>query len=241
MKKIEFSLILPCYNEAEHITESINSIIAVLKRLNYSFEIIFIDDKSKDKTRSLLKEIKTKYKLLPITVIFHNKNMGRGATVAEGIKKAKGRVAGFIDIDCEISPIYIPIFIDSVYAGFDVASAHRLYEFNFLALHRWVASKMYSYLIKKIFRLKLNDTEAGYKFFNKKTIMPILTKTKDNHWFWDTEVMIKARLSGLKIKEIPAVFIRRKDKSSTVKIIPDTLKYFKNIIRLKKELDDESF
>lgn len=241
MKKIEFSLILPCYNEAEHISKSVNSIIAVLKRLNYSFEIIFIDDKSNDKTRALLKVIKTKYKFIPITMTFHHKNIGRGATVSEGVKKAKGDVVGFIDIDCEISPIYIPIFIDSVYAGYDVVTAHRIYEFNLLALHRWFASKIYSYLIKNIFKLKLNDTEAGYKFFNKDRIMPILKQIKDSHWFWDTEILVKASLSGLKVKEIPAVFIRRKDKTSTVKIIPDTIKYFKNIIRLKKELTDESF
>ncbi|MCM8787388.1 MAG: glycosyltransferase family 2 protein [Candidatus Omnitrophica bacterium] len=239
MKKIDFSLILPCYNEEEHILKSVKTIIDTIKHLPYSSEIIFIDDKSKDKTRTLLKKIKTLYKL-PIGIIFHNENMGRGATVAEGIKKAKGKVAGFIDIDCEISPIYIPLFISSIYEGFDVVSAHRVYEFNLFSFHRWLASKIYSYLIKKIFKFKLNDTEAGYKFFNREKIIPVLKKVKDNHWFWDTEVMIKATLAGLKIKEIPCVFIRRKDKTSTVKIIPDTFKYFKNIIRLRKELVNES-
>lgn len=237
MRRIDFSLILPCYNEEEHILKSVEMIVNVINHLPYSFEVIFIDDRSCDGTRLLLKKIKTTYNKLPIKLIFHKKNIGRGGTVSEGIRKAKGKVVGFIDIDCEISPIYIPLFIDQVYKGFAVVIAYRIYQFNLFAFHRWFASKVYSFLVKKIFKIKINDTEAGYKFFNREKILSLLKEVKDNYWFWDTEVMIKATLAGLKIKEIPCVFIRRKDKTSTVKIIPDTFKYLKEIIRLKKELN----
>ena len=87
-----------------------------------------------------------------------------------------------------------------------------------------------------ILDLKFKDTEAGYKFFNRKKILPILEKTKDKHWFFDTEIVARSYWSGLKIKEIPVLFIRRNDKASTVRLIPDTYAYLKALWNFKKSL-----
>lgn len=242
MQKPKLSLILPCYNEGEHLIGSVEKIFNILNYLPFSSEVIFIDDKSSDNTRFLLKKIQKKYKSISLKAIFHKKNMGRGATVSEGIRKSKGDIVGFIDVDCEIAPHYVPIFVKAVKSGYSIVTAHRIYEFSFLSVHRWLASKIYALLVKKVFNLSLNDTEAGYKFFLKDKIIPVLDKIKDSYWFWDTEILVRASIAKLKILEIPVVFVRRKDKTSTVKIIQDTLKYLKGIIRLRKELKKyESF
>lgn len=236
MKKPSISLILPCYNEEEHILVSCEKIIAVLKSMDLNFEIVFVDDKSTDRTRLFLRQIKAKYSALPIKIVIHNKNSGRGVTVADGIRKAKAEIVGFIDIDCEISPRYIPVFIRYLGKGYDIVTAKRIYEFKLFSINRYVASKIYSYLVKLIFNLPISDTEAGYKFFKRKRILPLLGDIKDKHWFWDTEILVKAERVGLKIKELPTLFIKRNDKTSTVKLIPDTIRYINNIIRLKLEM-----
>lgn len=231
----EFSLILPCYNEAEHLINSFPKILNEVKKLKKSFEIILIDDKSTDNTRKILTIIKKKYNREPINFFYHSSNKGRGVTVTEGINISKGKIVGFIDVDCEISPKYISLFINKLNYC-DVVVAKRTYEFKLSSLHRWIASKIYALLIKTSFKLPISDSEAGYKFFNKAKIFPILKKVKNCHWFWDTEILVRGHREQLRLKEIPVIFIRREDKTSTVRILPDTIEYLRSIIKLRKEL-----
>lgn len=233
---INFSLVLPCYNESEHLRVSCSQILTTLKRLNCSFEIIFVEDCSSDDTREILSDVIKKLKHNKVKVIYHKKNMGRGRAVMDGIMSAKGEVVGFIDIDCEVSPEYISQFLNMVRNNYDVVSAHRKYGFSINGITRALASKCYSFLVIILLGSALTDTEAGYKFFNRRKIVPILKKIKNNGWFWDTEIMVRSQRSGLRITHIPVKFNRRIDKTSTVRLIPDSIEYLKNIILFKLQL-----
>lgn len=237
MSKVDFTLILPCYNEHEHIDGSFKKIISELKKLKLVWEVILIDDKSKDNTKEILNKLINKYSKYNIKMYYHVKNMGRGATVSEGILKSEGFICGYIDIDCEVSPKYIPHFIKLLnLKKADLVVAKRAYKIQANSLLRYIASKMYAFLTKLVFALPISDSEAGYKFFVRSKIIPVVKKTKDTHWFWDTEIIVRSMLSDLKIAEIPVVFNRRKDKTSTVKIYQDTLRYLKSIVNLKRNL-----
>lgn len=237
MEKIQISLILPCYNEQQHVEKSFDSIVNIMESIKIPWEIILIDDKSQDDTVKLIKKLTNLYKNKNIKFYLHKKNKGRGATVSEGFKKAKGFVVGYMDIDCEISPHYIPIFIGSILKGSDIAIAKRFYKFSIFSLHRWLTSKLYSYLVQFVFNLPFHDTESGYKFFNRKKISKVLNSTRDNHWFWDTEIIVKSYLYfNLKIVEVPTIFIRRRDKKSTVNIWSDSIQYVNKLISLYTEV-----
>ena len=80
------------------------------------------------------------------------------------------------------------------------------------------------------------DTEAGFKFFNKKRIIPILKEAENKGWFWDTEIIVRSYYKKYKIKQIPALFIKKKNKISTVRIFRDSLDYFKNLIVFRKKI-----
>ncbi len=95
---------------------------------------------------------------------------------------------------------------------------------------RWVASNAYSYLVKRMLRLGVSDTETGCKFFRKEKILPVLDMTKDNHWFWDTEIMFWAKHSGLSIKEVPTIFTRKRTEGSKVNLFKDSFDYFGNLV-----------
>lgn len=227
--QFDFSLILPCYNEGEHFNRSVDRIIKVLDGTSFSWEIIFIEDASTDTTANLIKSYIKKNPRKHLSAYFHEKNLGRGKSVSEGIEKSQGKVVGYIDIDCEIPPEYIPRFIESVNAGNDIVSGWRIYDFTVKSLPRWVASKGYGLVRNAVLGEEFRDTEAGYKFFGRNKILPVIRDCKSPGWFWDTEIMVKASRAKLKIKEIPVVFIRRFDKTSTVKLIPDTLIYLKEL------------
>lgn len=240
-KKPTFSLILPCYNEGSHIFSSIKEILIVMNGLNSPYEIILIDDKSQDKTVEFIKKIAKTYP--HIRTFFHDKNIGRGGTVTEGILKAQGNIVGFIDIDLEVSPIYIPHFFRIIQEKqADVAIARRYYPFGLLpvsGLLRGIMSRCYVHLVNILLNIKIEDTEAGYKFFNKKKILPVLSITNNKYWFWDTEVVVRSLRCNLKIQEVPVLFLKKSQKASTVRLIPDTIAYLKAIYQFKKELKNE--
>lgn len=236
MKKIiDLSLVLACYNEERIFDESSKCIIDTLRNSPYSFEIIFVDDKSRDSTPMHIRNICRKYK--ECTAIYHPKNYGRGKSVKDGLLKAHGIVAGYMDIDCEVSPVYIPEIVKVIINGeSDVVIGKRIYRTSLRSLMRELFSIGYKLLSTAFLHTGNLDTETGYKFFKRKAILPVITKTCHPHWFWDTEIIVYAIREGLRIREVPVLFIRRFDKKSTVKPVRDIFDYLVNIFKLRKRM-----
>lgn len=238
MVDIDVSLILACYNESEIFEDSVEKIINVLADSNYSWEIIFVDDKSKDNTKELIHNAITNYSGKNLSAYYHDGNQGRGKTVVDGFLKAQGRFVGFIDIDLEVGEWYITKFLQALDNGADVANAFRIYDLNLRSLPRWVASKGYVFLRKLFINLPYHDTEAGYKFFKREKLLPLLSNIQHAGWFFDTEIMALCYQHNLEVAEIPVAFIRRYDKTSTVRLIPDTIKYLKDLIIFSRRFGD---
>lgn len=233
MRKINVSLVLACYNEGPTLSLSLSKIIDTLKSIKYSWEIVAIDDSSRDSTYKTLKKFSKKIRNF---YLYKNEiNIGRGGTVVKGIKKARGEIVGFVDVDLEISSVYILEFVKAIEEGADIAIATRIYKEGLSSLNRWILSKGYTLLTKNFLDIDVKDTEAGYKFFRRKKILPILEITKDNKWFFDTEIIAVSLKEKLRIKEIPVLFLRRHEKKSTVRIIPDIIAYLKAIYEFKKQ------
>lgn len=231
---IYLSLIIPCYNEAEHLEKSFPKVIEVLRKLKQSFEVIVIDDFSRDNTVDIIRRLIGKNKGISIRFIEHKRNVGRGGTVTEGIMLARGGIVGFIDIDLEISPEYIPQFVEKIHNNnADIVVGKRAFAFRVTNFLRHFASKWYALLVRNFLKLPIGDTETGYKFFNRRKIIPMLGEVKDTGWFWDTEIIARGYMNNLRIKELEVVFKKRDDKTSTVNIAKDTINYIKALISFK--------
>jgi len=247
MARVDLSIIIACYNEGITFRQSVEKIINVLKTLKKNWEIIFVEDKSLDETAQTVKKLidsikNSRLRLVnsdfggQAQVIFHKKNMGRGKSVSDGIKSSRGSICGYLDVDLEVSADYIPLFVNEVDKGFDMVVGKRFYESNFKAITRVAASKIYAFVVRNFLKVPIEDTEAGYKFFKRSKIMPILSRVRDKHWFWDTEICARSFWMGLKISQIPVFFVRRSDKKSTVRLLPDTLAYLTKIIKFRREM-----
>lgn len=237
---MDLSLILACYNEAPHLRESVREVVHVLERSRLLSELIFVEDCSPDNTRQVLQEVvadlAVSHPLLPVKVILHDVNRGRGATVRDGMKQARGRVMGFLDIDLEVHARYIPDMVRALDNGFDVATGFRVYHVDGDLLTRHFLSVGYRALMRRAIPTRLQDTETGYKFFRRERVMPILEATVTDGWFWDTEIMLLCERAGLAITEIPVAFVRRPDKASTVRVIPDTWDYLQRLMEFRGRL-----
>ncbi len=221
----DLSLIVPCFNEAEHLRESVSVVRGVLDESGHDYELVFVDDGSRDETRAIIVELCAGQ--ARDRFIFHERNRGRGAAVKTGFAASSGRVAGFLDIDLEVSASYLPSLVDAILVdGFDVVTGQRSYLFNeAAALHRHALSFAYRLLLKAALDCGLHDTETGCKFFRRESAAHAVLSSTADGWFWDTEVMTRAALTGLKIYEMPVLFKRRSDKRSTVRVLPDSVRY----------------
>ena len=112
MANVDLSIICACYNEGPTLEKSVNQIVRVLEKINKKWEILFVEDKSTDDTKKTVEKLTEQIKTTK--AIYHASNQGRGKTVADGIKAAKGAICGYLDVDLEVSCDYIPIFIDEI-------------------------------------------------------------------------------------------------------------------------------
>ncbi len=233
MKQIDVSIVVACYNEEALLRESVALLASILDDSRFSYELIFVDDRSQDQTRGIIEGLVKQHKAFH--ALYHESNQGRGRAVRDGIAVAKGKVVGFIDIDLEVSPVYIPLFVRMILNGeADVVTGLRIYREGLSSLHRSILSRGYSWLVRTMLGIPLRDTETGYKFFNRKRILPIVKKTTNNGWFWDTEIMAYAHRAGLRIREEPVLFIRRFDKKSSVRLVHDTIDYLWNLLAFRR-------
>ncbi len=234
------SLVIACYNEEQVLEQSFAEIADVLESLDRPCEVICVDDASRDGTRAVLAELPRRYPRLGVRVLLHEINQGRGATVSDGFRAGRGAYLGFLDVDLEVHARYIPSLVRSLERGADVASVRRIYAFQLRALDRWVMSRGYSLLVRRLLGSKLHDTETGYKFFRRAALMSLLDQVRDRGWFWDTEIMLRAERAGLRIDEIPGAYIRRWDKTSTVHGLRDSLAYFSRLLAFRRALRREA-
>ncbi len=237
MKREEFidlSVVVACYNEMQIINKSIFELTEFLDNTKLNYELILIDDCSRDGTRQEIPKLAEKYPR--IRWYLHEKNVGRGGTVTEGLKLARGKVIGFLDIDLETPQWYIlPAYL-KIINGSDMVVAYRVYKLKIEVLLRWIITRGYHFLVQKMLKIPPIDSEAGFKFFNREKIIPVLEEVEDKKWFWDTEIVTRAYYKKLKITELPTLFIRKACKTSTVKLFSDSLDYFKKLNKFRKEI-----
>ena len=237
--RVGVSIVLACYNEEPHLERSFAEIRDVLDDTQEPYEIVFVDDVSRDRTREAIARIVAANPDTRIQVLLHDTNKGRGATVTDGFRAAVGEIVGYLDVDLEVHARYIPSLVKAIRKGADIATVRRIYAFQVRSLDRYLMSRGYSWLVRRLVGTALHDTETGYKFFRRATVLPLLDEIRDPRWFWDTEFMIRAERRGFKIAEIPGAYIRCYEKASTVSGLRDSIDYFGKLLAFQRRLAEE--
>lgn len=172
MKKV--SIIIPIYNEKETLLEVIKR-VEKSPTLGLEKEIILIDDGSNDSTRSILKSLENKYQ-----VIYHQKNLGKGAALRTGLGRASGDIILIQDADLELDPENYPELLKPILenkADFVIGSRFSpqnpcLYRINYWGV------KLISLLTNFLYGSKLSDVYCGYKAFRAPILKNLSLKSK---------------------------------------------------------------
>jgi glycosyltransferase involved in cell wall biosynthesis len=235
MKKV--ILVVPVYNEEKILEDSIVKLYDYLKKnIKYDWKIIIANNASKDNTKMIADKLSKKY---PKVKTLHLDVKGRGNALKKAWTKYPADCYSYCDADLATDVSHIKELFDSIIEEKNNASIGNRYlkgSETKRTLDRWIYSKIYIVMVKILFRTKITDTQCGFKAFDKKIIEKLLPNVKDNEFFFDTELLLKAENMGYKIKQIPVKWNEMRKKDSKVNI-PDTIcKYIKKIIELKKEL-----
>lgn len=235
MRPVDVSLVIPCYQDGPIVPQGVAAIVEVMAATRWTYELILVDDGSTDDTRRHIEGCRSRHPDVPIRVVSHAINLGRGRAVCDGVRAAAGRIAGYLDIDLEVHARYLPAMIEAIdRQGYDGAVAWRMYELTRPVWFRGLCSRGYHTLMRRCLGLPFHDTEAGFKFFRRDAFLHLIQRTCHPGWFWDTEVMAWAWLQGLRIQEIPCLFIRRLDKRSSVRVWRDSWEYLRALLRFRR-------
>jgi len=226
------SIILPAYNEAKRLRDSVEKIVEYLKENVSEFEIIIAEDGSKDGTDRIARELAERYEF--IRHLHSKERLGRGKALNNAIRNAKYEFVLYMDVDLSTDLKHIGDVLKALNEGYDIAIGSRLLRESDAArpLYRDIPSRIYNFLVRSLLGSKIRDHQCGFKAFRKSKIIELLDEIKDNHWFWDTEILVLAQRKGLKIAEIPVKW--RHGGKSKVNLTRDSIYMFKNIIRLMK-------
>ncbi len=218
----KISFVIPVYNEAELIENTIATVYKILNENYLPFELIIGNDGSDDNTLNVLNRLKQKYPFLRI--INFSKNHGRGAILTEAILQSDGEYIVYTDADLAIDLSSLEAARHYAQRGYDVVigSKHLPESIVDYSIMRRLLSVLYSKIARIILNINISDFQCGFKMFRKKSIINIISGVNNNGWSWDTELLLRAHNDGLQIKEIPVIVRNINMRKSKVKLLKDS-------------------
>ena len=201
---VKVSVVLPAYNEAAKLEAAVNEVTHALDEFTRSYEVIIAEDGSTDGTDRVAAELAEKH---PFVKHLHGeKRLGRGAALNNAFKQSSGEVLVYMDLDLATNLEHLKALVDAVDSGgYDFATGSRLLPESSVKRSRTrnVASKTYNFMVRRLLGSKVRDHQCGFKAFRREPLMVLLDEVRANHWFWDTEVLVRGYRRGFRIKEIP--------------------------------------
>lgn len=197
------SVVVPVHNEVSALENCLNKLVPSIEKITKNYEILIAEDGSTDGTYELAKKIASKYE--KISLLHSDKKLGRGAALTRAFKLAKGKIVLYMDVDLATHLSALPKLIEKIENGYDFAIGSRLSKNSNCkrSILREIASRGYNALGRILFPTNLSDLQCGFKAFNRTKLLEIIDDVESKHWFWDTELLIRAKRKEYKIAQVP--------------------------------------
>src|SRR5436305_9748882 len=225
---IQFSIVVPFFNEQENIPPLYMKLTEVMDGIGEPYELVFVDDGSKDNTFKVLSDIYEHDRR--VNVVRLRRNFGQTAALKAGFDFARGEVIISLDGDLQHAPAEIPRFVEKIEEGYDLVSGWR-HQRKDAWLTRQVPSRVANWMMAKLSGIELHDFGTTFKAYRREIIQEIQLYG-ELHRF----IPALAGSSGAKIAEVPIENPHRKNGRSNYGI-GRTIRVFLDLMIVKFLLD----
>jgi len=202
------SVIVPVCNEANRLNDCITKLEQALQNLSVDFEIVISEDGSVDGTDKIAAEWARRDSA--VKHLHSDVRLGRGKAVQKGFEASDGSVVIYTDADLSTDLRHLGELVKAIDSGADIVTGSRLSKGSIVtrSFSRELLSRFYNGMVRLVFHSPVHDYQCGFKAFKKKTVASLLDEVKENHWSWDTELLIRAVNEGYTVVEIPVTWVQ---------------------------------
>lgn len=232
MKIDQLSVFFPAYNEEANLENTVRKALAILPKIAKTYEVIIVDDGSKDKTGEIADKLT---KISGVRVVHHPTNRGYGASFRSGVYNARYNWIAFTDADGQFDFSEISRFIDTQKkTGADLVIGYYLKRA--VPFYRKINTFLWEFTVWRLFGLRVRDIDCGFKMFSKKVVDSVPKLESERGAFISSEFLIKAQKRGFKIAEVGVHhYPRRRGKGSGANL-QVIIKSFFDLVRLWRKL-----
>lgn len=231
-----FSLVIPAYNEADRIGQTLRDALTYLQKASPTSELIVVNDGSTDTTATVVRDVFANAGIAT-RLLEHSPNRGKGAAVREGLMAATHTIGLFSDADFSTPIDEAPKLIEPIAAGeVDVAFGSRALDRSLIG-HRqpWrreQGGRVFNLIVRLATGLPFWDTQCGFKAFQLEKFRPILQRAQTDGFGFDVELLYLARKANLRLREIPVRWNHYE--GSKVSVLRDSIRMVREVAALRK-------
>lgn len=230
-EKLQLSLIIPAYNEAKRLPQTLPQIIDFVQLLSVPAEVIIVNNNSSDKTRQIADEFAEQY---PFISVLDEPRQGKGAAVRTGMLAARGEYLFMADADLSMPIDEVEKFLPPQLDSYDVAMASREVDgaqrYNEPA-YRHLMGRIFNLVVKVFAVPGFQDTQCGFKCFQRGAALDVLAYQSIDGWAFDVELLFIAQRRGYKIVEVPIDWYYRAN--SRISPISDAIDMFREVLKIR--------
>jgi glycosyltransferase involved in cell wall biosynthesis len=230
MKKYPISIFFPCYNEEENVERVTEEALAVAPAISDDFEIIIVNDGSRDRTSEIAHSLAAKYP--QVKAIDHTQNQGYGGALQTGFKNATKELVFYTDGDGQFKIEEIVKLLPLI-EEYDIVSGYRINRQDHFI--RKVNAFMWGTLVNMLFSLQVSDVDSAFKLYRRKMFDEFTLESQGA--LIDTEVLAKAKARGYRITEVGVNHYPRVAGVQTGANIKVIIKAFKELFELRKSFN----
>ncbi|KTG24779.1 flippase domain-containing glycosyltransferase AglD [Haloferax profundi] len=229
---VEVSVVLPAYNEERTIENTVTVTVETLESFlpNDAFEVIVAEDGCDDRTPEIATRMASEDER--IRHYHSDERLGRGGALERAFDAAHGETLVYFDTDLATDMRHLEELVERVRSGeYDVATGSRWMPEHVAKrpAKRGFPSQVYNGLVRFFLRSDLRDHQCGFKAFSRTAFVTLRDDVEDNHWFWDTEMLVRAQRAGLRVAEFPVDWEPKGD--TKVDLVRDILGMGSQIMR----------
>jgi glycosyltransferase involved in cell wall biosynthesis len=231
-RDVTVDVVIPVYNEEGDLERSVDTLRGFLREnFPYQWRIVIADNASVDGTRDIGERLAAQY---PEVAYLYLDQKGRGRALRRAWLESKADIVSYMDVDLSTSlDAFLPLIDGLVKEGHHVAIGSRLKRGASVERQpkREIISRCYNLLIKLMFRNRFSDAQCGFKALTRKAVEDLLPMVKDQGWFFDSELLLRAEQRGHAVYEVPVAWVD--DPDSRVNIVQTAWGDLKGLFRVR--------